>query len=659
MRRCLKMVDKELFTTCEMYLRDLVDFNPLDDSKFSVVELDMQDVLVYSLELYALFRDNVQDFITLVEVILKNIYGKSYKIIFKNIPEPEQNSINEIRIEHLENLYTFRGMIKRKSSVFPKLKESHYLCTNPNCPFSEEVIKVVHNDDKVTKLKSCPKCKSPVDVVQNVEVDFQVLVLEELSDDMKNANSQPKRIQVHLEEALTDVKRESKLLVGSKVEVVGIVKKKRQKNNNTDTIFSDFYLEGYNVKLMEETFDDLQLKPDEVNEIMDLSKQENIIETLINSTAPNILGLEKEKLCLLVSIVGGSEESRVRTKIHSLFLGDPGKAKSKLLNFVGKLMPRCKYVSGEGSSGVGLTATAEKDEFTGGWTAEAGAIVQAHNGYLLLDELDKIKTDEQTKLNTAMEDGKVPLDKASISVSLNANATVIASANPKLGKFDVGGAKTISSQINIDKTLLSRFDLIILLIDEVNEQTDREIASFIFGDLDTSDKSRIELDLFRKYLFYAKKLKPKYTKESAKLIQDYFVELRKKTNSNDIYVSVRQLEGLKRIGEAIAKLKLKSQVDEEDSLEAIKLMEYSMKHFSESEILTGITNSMRSVYKKIYELVMIFKETSGQFTYDELFKHPMMNKDDNIKEVDIDKTLQKLKDESIIFEPRKNLFKIM
>lgn len=653
------MVKKELIASCEIYCRDNFDVSLLDDSKFSVVELDMNSILEYDLELYELFRDNVKDFIDLVESTLKELFNKKFKLIFKNIPEPEQNSINEIRIEHLENLYTFRGMVKRKSKVFPKLKESHYLCTNPSCPFSENKIKIVHNDDRVNKLKSCPKCKSPVDIIENVEIDFQVLVLEELSDDMKNANSQPQRIQVHLEEALTDIKRESKLLVGSKVEVSGIVKKKRQKNNNTDTIFSDFYLEGYNVELMEETFDDLQLKPDEVNEIMDLSKQENIIETLINSTAPNILGLQKEKLCLLVSIAGGSEDSKVRTKIHSLFLGDPGKAKSKLLNFVGKLMPRCKYVSGEGSSGVGLTATAEKDEFTGGWTAEAGAIVQAHNGYLLLDELDKIKTDEQTKLNTAMEDGKVPLDKASISVSLNANTTVISSANPKLGKFDMSGSKTISSQINIDKALLSRFDLIIFLIDEVNEKTDREIANFIFGDLDSSDVNKIELDLLRKYLFFAKRLKPKYTKESAKLIQDYFVELRKKTNSNDIYVSVRQLEGLKRIGEAIAKLKLKSQVDEEDSLEAIKLMEHSMKHFSESEILTGISNSVRSAYKKIFDLVMVFKETEGQFTYEQLLNHPMMKRDDNIKEVDIDKTIQKLKDESIIFEPRKNLFKIM
>lgn len=263
-------------------------------------------------------------------------------------------------------------------------------------------------------------------------------------------------------------------------------------------------------------------------------------------------------------------------------------AKSSLLSYVARLAPKCIYVSGKGTSTVGLTASAEKDEISGGWILKAGAMVLASGGQVNVDELDKMDEEDRSALHQAMEQQMISIAKAGIITQFQTRTSVLAAANPKMGRFDPNALP--AQQFNISPTLLSRFDLIFPIRDTLDDAHDKKIAEHILiGHRAAAEKTVlsekspvipiIDLGLLRKYIAYARKnVFPVLSQEAGEKIKDFYIEMRRLgRQQNNFPITARYIEGIIRMAEASAKIRLSTTVTVMDAERAIALQRYVLR----------------------------------------------------------------------------------
>jgi len=230
--------------------------------------------------------------------------------------------------------------------------------------------------------------------------------------------------------------------------------------------------------------DIIELTEEDKQQIRDLSRQPNIGKKIINSIAPSIYGHQFVKKALALSMFGGEAKDingkhRIRGDINVLLLGDPGTAKSQFLKYVEQVFHRCVYTTGKGASAVGLTAGVHKDPITREWTLEGGALVLADKGLCLIDEFDKMNDQDRTSIHEAMEQQSISISKAGIVTSLQARCAVIAAANPLKGNYN--NALNFTDNVDLTEPILSRFDILSVIKDEVNEEVDDALATFVIN----------------------------------------------------------------------------------------------------------------------------------------------------------------------------------
>ncbi|EEP75857.1 DNA replication licensing factor mcm6 [Uncinocarpus reesii 1704] len=329
--------------------------------------------------------------------------------------------------------------------------------------------------------------------------------------------------------------------------------------------------------------------PKEVEELKELVHTPFIYSKLVDSIAPMIYGHQSIKKGLLLQLVGGvtkktvEEAMQLRGDINICIVGDPSTSKSQFLKYICGLHPRAVYTSGKASSAAGLTASVVKDPETGEFTIEAGALMLANGGGICaIDEFDKMDITDQVAIHEAMEQQTISIAKAGIHTTLNARASILAAANPVGGRYNPKA--TLRANLNFSAPIMSRFDLFFVIRDEPNESVDKNLARHIVNvhmNRDEAVEPEISTENLQRYIRFARTFRPVFTPEAKELVVEKYMELRNDDAQGGIgrssyRITVRQLESLIRLSEAVAKANCVEEVVPDFVLEAYNLLRQSI-----------------------------------------------------------------------------------
>ncbi|WP_440952542.1 minichromosome maintenance protein MCM [Methanococcoides sp. FTZ1] len=556
---------------------------------------------------------------------------------FINIPN--RIGIRDLRSKHLLKFISIEGMIRKATEVRPKITNAAFMCMRcENTSYEpQEGTKFVEPNE--CENESCGK-KGPFKLLidQSTFVDAQKLQVQESPENLKGG-SQPQSLDVDAEDELAGLVKP-----GDRLVINGILRSHQRTLREGKSTFYDLVLHANSIEYVDQEFDELDITPEDEETILEMSRDPGIYNNIIGSIAPSIYGYEDIKEALSLQLFSAvpkmlPDGSRVRGDIHILLVGDPGIAKSQLLRYMVKISPRGVFASGKSASSSGLTAAAVKDDLGDGrWTLEAGALVMADMGLASVDEMDKMSKEDKSALHEAMEQQTISVAKAGILATLKSRCALLGAANPKYGRFDK--YEGLAEQINMPPALISRFDLIFILLDVPDRTKDSNIANHILkshyaGELSEQRQKlptskvteedveshmevilpTIDNDLMRKYVAYARrKVFPIMEDDAREHIINYYLDLRRQGEGKDapVPVTARQLEALVRLAEASARIRLSNVVTLDDAKRTTRISMACMRQvgvdpdtgaFDVDVIASGTSKSQRDKIHLIKDII--------------------------------------------------------
>jgi replicative DNA helicase Mcm len=503
-------------------------------------------------------------------------------IRIKNLPSICKYPIRKLRSEHMGKLISLEGLVKKHTKVKPDVRIAKFQCEKCGAIITEEQTEEILKEPSecYENQEGCGRVSSfKLLTAISGFIDKQKIELQENPEGLQAAE-QPEKITVYLQDDLV-----GKIYPGDRIHVNGILHGMQKRRGAYQLTTFDFVLDACNFEIIESLYQEIDITKDDIKKIKTAAKDPLLYQKMKHSIAPTIYGMNREKEALTLQLFGGvpkklADGTNIRGDIHILLSGDPGTAKSQILSSLSKRSPRSVFCTGKGASAAGLTAAAVRDEFgEGQWTLEAGALVLADGGIACVDEIDKMNDNDREALHPAMEQQEVNISKAGINATLKARTSILAAANPKYGRFDQ--YQPIQEQIDMAITLLSRFDLILIIIDKPNTKHDSELADHILTTSQNPDNKDIipsyQPEFLSKYIAYAKQnIKPKLTDETKQKIKEFYLKMRNISNEA-IAITPRQLEAIIRLAEASAKIRLSNIISIEDVGRAIAITEHYLK----------------------------------------------------------------------------------
>ncbi|OWP53928.1 hypothetical protein B2I19_01230, partial [Thermoplasmatales archaeon ARMAN] len=384
--------------------------------------------------------------------------------------------VQDVGSSYVSKLIALDGLIVKRSEISPKVKIGVYECTFCGAKQTVEL-------DMGAAPEICKECKrkSMKQIPEESQlINLQKIAIQDPLEKLKG-NTPTWQLEVWLQDDMVNT-----VIPGDRIDLTGVlrIRPRRNQRGKAETNLYTMFVDSVSVISKQKEFAELSITEEEEREIKELSKDPQIFEKIAKSIASSIYGHNEIKKAVALQLFGGTtgktmvDGSAIRSDMHILLIGDPGSAKTRILQAISELVPKGIYVSGKSVTGGGLTAVAERDDFSeGGWTLKAGAMVLGSGGIVCIDEFDKISQDDRAALHEALESQTISVAKAGIIATFSARAAVLAAANPKFGRFDPH--QYPAEQFDIPPTLLSRFDLIFPITDVMDEDTDRNIAKHI------------------------------------------------------------------------------------------------------------------------------------------------------------------------------------
>lgn len=462
--------------------------------------------------------------------------------------------------------------------------------------------------------------------------DYQTVSIQEMPERAPTGQI-PRSVDVVLNSDLVDLVKP-----GDRVRIYGVYRSLGGiSSGQTGASFKTIVI-AQSVTSMTKTVYQKPISELDIQTIKKIAKRKNSVDLLAQSLAPSIYGNEIIKKAVLLQLLGGMEKNlsngtHIRGDINLLMVGDPSTAKSQILRFVLKMAPLAVATTGRGSSGVGLTAAVVSDKDSGERRLEAGAMVLADRGIVCIDEFDKMSDMDRVAIHEVMEQQTVTIAKAGIHTSLNARCSVIAAANPIYGQYD--NRLSPAANANLPDSLMSRFDLVFVVLDQINASLDRTLSRHVLGmhryvpfyleegqpinellgamnlqedDLAEEDEDEspfeknhpfmlqgqassrkssshvLKVSFLKKFIHYAKsRIHPELSEEASEYIAEVYSNIRSKATqvseekrSKVFPVTPRTLEAMIRLATAHAKARLSKLVEKVDAEAAEELINYSI-----------------------------------------------------------------------------------
>ncbi|KAK4065719.1 uncharacterized protein Triagg1_8488 [Trichoderma aggressivum f. europaeum] len=543
--------------------------------------------------------------------------------------------------QHLNHMVSVEGIVTRCSLIRPKVVRSvHYNEIKDKFHFREYQDQTMTNG--VTTSSVYPQEDDDGNPLTTeygfcTYRDHQTISIQEMPE-RAPAGQLPRGVDVILDDDLVD-----QVKPGDRIQLVGIFRTLGNRNaNHNSALFKTVVLANNVVLLSSKSSGGVataSITDTDIRNINKVAKKKDLLGLLSQSLAPSIYGHDYVKKAILLMLLGGVEKNlengtHLRGDINILMVGDPSTAKSQLLRFVLNTAPLAIATTGRGSSGVGLTAAVTTDKETGERKLEAGAMVMADRGVVCIDEFDKMSDVDRVAIHEVMEQQTVTIAKAGIHTSLNARCSVIAAANPIFGQYDPH--KDPHRNIALPDSLLSRFDLLFVVTDDIEDARDRQVSEHVLRmhryrqagteegapvreqtsqslgvSANTQAGSQRPTDVYekydamlhagvtrtlgrgsnkkteilsipfmKKYIQYAKRIKPVLSQEASDRIADIYVGLRNDdlegNQRRTSPLTVRTLETIIRLATAHAKSRLSSRVEERDAIAAEGILRFAL-----------------------------------------------------------------------------------
>ncbi len=567
----------------------------------------------------------------------KSLDGAHIRI--QNLPSDSHIPIRDLRSEHIGKLIMVDGLVRMATEIRPLLVTAAFECTTCGEILFVEQSGAMFIEPRNCRNADCTGKHFKLVLDQSVFVDFQKLRVQESPDNLRGGE-QPQTLDITVEDDIVGM-----VSPGAHVYVVGVLQSFQRVTREGKTLIFDIVLAANHIEIRDKEFSEVVITPDEEQEILELSRDPDIVDKITRSIAPSIFGYLDVKAGLAMQLMSGvpkhlPDGTRVRGDMHILMVGDPGIAKSQLLRYMVKISPRGLYTSGRSSSAAGLTAAAIKSDLFGDgrWTLEAGALVLADQGIACIDEMDKMQPSDRSAIHEALEQQSVSIAKAGIMATLKSRCAVLGAANPKYGRFDP--FEGVAQQINISPALLSRFDLIFILRDVPNMVSDAAISTHIIqahhaGEMRAQRDGSVQPihsaaeveaamgvvtpeippEILRKYVAYARRnIHPIMDEAAREHLVQFYIKLRDQGGNRDapVAVTARQLEALVRLCEASAKLRLDEHITFADAERVVSVVVACLEQvafdketgmFDVDMLASGRSKTQRDKIRQIRDIV--------------------------------------------------------